>query len=101
MLECVAELVGRDTALTQEVEKRTRVDAPRASCHGNALERREPHRRVDRTSVEHRGDRAAAAEVADDEPRDGHLPGYPLDREAVESVAADSPLPPLCRHCIR
>ena len=40
------------------------------------------------------GHRAAGAEMADDEPRDRHLVGCPLHREAVEAVAADP-------HCSR
>ena len=55
--------------LAQQVEERARVDRARAGGHRHALERAEAHRRVDRAAVAHGRDRAAAAEVADDEAR--------------------------------
>ena len=39
--------------------------------------------------------------MADDEPLRAHLLGDPGDREAVEAVAPDSPLPPPRRHRVR
>ncbi len=93
VLERRVELVDAQAALAQEVEERARIDRARARRHRHALERGEAHGRVDRAAVQHGGHRAAAAEVADDEPRgDRHLlRDAPLHREPVEAVAADAP----------
>ena len=89
MLQRCIELVERD-AVAQEVEQCAGVDAAGAGSHRDALEWRESHRRIDGAAVAHRSDRAAAAEVADDEPGRGHLLGRPRDGQAVEAIAANA-----------
>ena len=68
MLERVVERVRREPVLAQHVDEGAGIDRAGAGRHRHALERAEAHRRVDRAPVEHGGDGAAAAEVADDEP---------------------------------
>ncbi len=68
------------------------VDRAGARRHRHALERAEPHGRVDGAAVENRGHRTAAAQVTDDEPRHGHLFRRPLHGEAVKAVTPDAPL---------
>ena len=97
-VQLVVERRRVDAALAQQVEERAGVDRAGARRHRHALERAEAHRRVDRAPVAHGRDRAAAAEVADDEPRHAHLLGAPLHRQAVEAVAADAPVAPALRH---
>ena len=94
----VVERVDPDAPLPQQVQHRAGVDRPGARVHRNALEWAEPHRRVHRAAVYHRGDGAAAAEVTDDdakpgpaEERGGAL-DTPLDGKAVKAVAAYSEL---------
>ena len=99
MLESVIEVVDAQV-MAQEVEERSGVDRARAGRHRDALERCEAHRRVDGTPVSNRRDRAAAAQVADHEARDGHLLARPLDREPMEAEAADSELAKLEREGI-
>ena len=55
--------------LAHEPQHEAGVDAARARRHDDPLERREPHRRVDRRAVGDRGERRAGAEVARDDPR--------------------------------
>ena len=93
VLERVVELVGRQAALAQEVEERARVDRARAGGHRHALERAEAHRRVDRAAVEHGRDRAAAAEVADDEPRHRAPAPRPTATESRGSRSGGCPTP--------
>ncbi len=92
LLERAVELVDGKAVLAQDVEERARVDGARACRHGHALERAEPHRRVDRAAVEHGCHRASSTEVADDESRRPHALGGPGHGETVEAVAADAPL---------
>ncbi len=88
--------------LTQEVHECARVDRPRPGRHRDALERAEPHRRVDRAAGADGSDRAAAAEMADDEPLGPQRAGDPLDGEPVEAVATDPPgLAPTLRDGVR
>ncbi len=91
-LERLLDRLEPEAAAAQQVQDDLDVDRPGPRRHRHALEGAEPHRRVDRAAVAHRGHRAAAAEVADDETRYAHLLGRPLHREAVEAEAPDSPL---------
>ena len=75
------------------------VDAARAGRHHQALERREPHRRVDRAPVRDRAQRGPGAEMTADDPQAGgrgaqhlrHAVRDPRVREPVKSVAANAP----------
>ena len=68
-LERALDLLERRASRAQEMQDDLGVDRARARRHRHAFERAEAHRRVDRPAVAHGGHRAAAAEVADDEPR--------------------------------
>ena len=92
MLERMVELVERDEAAPEQIEQRTGVDRPGARRHRHALERREPHRGVDRLSVPDGRHGAAAAEMADDEPLRPHARSGHGHRETVEPVAPDPPV---------
>ena len=76
----------------EEVQQRSGVDGARARRHGHALQRAEAHRRVDGAAVANGGHRAAAAQMADDEPGRRDALCGPLHGEAVEAVPADAPL---------
>ena len=92
MLERAVELVHREPCSRRRKIERARVDRAGAGRHRHALERREAHRRVDRAAVEHGCDRAASAEVADDEPLAPRTcSAAHCDGEAVEPVAANAP----------
>src|SRR3954471_2118341 len=71
----------------QQVEDDLDVDRARPGGHGHAFEWAEAHRRLDGAAVADGGDRAAAAEVANDEPRHTHPLGGPLHRQSLEAVA--------------
>ncbi len=92
VLERPAEFVGVEATRAQKVQDDLGVEGARAGRHRDAVERAEPHRRVDRVAVEDSRDRAAAAQVQNDEPRGRRPLGRPLHREAVEPVAPDAPL---------
>ena len=81
----VVDLVERGRAAAQQVEDRGRVERARARRHRHALERAESHGRVERAAVADGAHGAAAAEVADDQPRDRHLLGGPLHARGRES----------------
>ena len=94
------ELVDRRALLAQQVQEQPGVERARARAHHHALERREAHRRVDAAAVADRGQRAARAEVAGDQPQlvqrppeqvRGALRGV-LVVDAVEAVAAQPAL---------
>ncbi len=85
-------VVGRQAALAQQVEQRAGIDRSGARRHRDALERAEPHRRIDRGAVQNGRDRAAATEVARDDPRGIQLLDDRLHGDPVESVASDPPL---------
>ena len=105
MVEERAEVVGRRALLAQQVEDQPGVERPRARAHDHALERREAHRGVDAAAVADRGERAARAEVAGDQPQLVERPAEqvrgPVRRvlvvDAVEAVAAQPALEPLVR----
>ena len=94
VLESGVEVVDAQAVLAEEVDERSRVDGARAGGHRHALERGEAHRRVDRAPVEHGGHRAAAAQVADDDPRGVELRDDRLHGDPVEPVAAHAPVAP-------
>ena len=91
LVEHAVELVDGEAAIAQEVEERAGSTEPERVPIGNALERREAHRRVDGAAVPHGGDRAAAAEMADDEPRHVDLLRHPLRRRARGSRSGGRP----------
>src|SRR5215831_19249705 len=75
-----------------------RVDVARSGAHHEPFERREPHRRVDRTAVLDRRSRAAASEMQGDDRRARLGPArqgavaaeYRAVRDAVEAESADA-----------
>ena len=101
VLERCVELVDAQAALAKEVDERARVDRARTRGHGDALERAEAHRRVDRAPVEHCGHRAAAAQVAGHDPRGVELRDHRLHGDPVEPVAAHAPVAPGLRDRVR
>ncbi len=99
-MQLTIELIGAEAVLAEDVDQRARIDGTCAARHRDALERREAHRRVARTTVPNRGDGATAAQVADDEAKTlGRTTEKlrsplraPFDRQSVEAVPADSPV---------
>ena len=80
-----ARAAGRASAPGSTEPERVAIGTPSSG--------REAHRRVDRAAVEDRRDRAAAAEVADDEPRHrATRSAHDCDGEPVEAEAAHAPL---------
>src|SRR5262249_18316258 len=94
VLQGVVELVDGAAAFTQKVQEGARIDRAGTRCHRDSLERREPHGRVDRPPVADGGDRATAAQVADDQAGGGYALGSPLHREPVKAETADSGVVP-------
>ena len=67
MVEAVRELGGREAPVEEQPRHDARVDRAGPRPHHQALERRHAHRRLDRSTAVHSGDRAAAAQVRDDD----------------------------------
>ena len=101
VLESGVEVVDSQAVLPEEVDQGPRVDGAGAGGHRHAFERGEPHRRVDRAPVEHRGHRAAAAQVAGHDPRGVEPRDDRLHRDPVEPVAAHAPVAPALRNRVR
>ena len=89
LVEQVVEVVDRQPRPAREMEERRGIDVARPRAHHQALERREPHRRLHRASAVDRRDRRAVAEVEDDLP------------EVGEQVGRRTPRPPRSRTCAR
>ena len=107
----VGQFVERQKIVAEQPQHHARVERACTRAHHQALERSEAHRRPDRPAAVDRRDRAAAAEVRDDQPKASPdlgpsssrgAPHRPLDRQAVEAVAADAPFGvPLVRQGIQ
>ena len=105
-LQPVADLGERQAAVLRQPQDQARIHAARPRRHHQPLERREAHRRVDRSAVAHGGERCAGAEVAGDHAKATLRHGRELGRararvrvrQPVEPVPADAPPgPPGCR----
>ena len=101
VFERVLELCEPEPAGAQEVQHDLRVDRAGAGAIGTPSSGLKPIVVSTERPSQHGRDRAAAAEMADDEPWHRDLRGRPLHGEAVEAVAADAPfLAPALRHCV-
>ena len=85
----------------EQVEEDARIEVAGARAHHDAARRREPHRRVVRRAVHHRGHARAVAEVRDDgapQRLRAHGADHVFVRETVEAVATDPPRGEAARH---
>ena len=98
VLQDGGELLYVECSATQQVDENPGVDCARAGPHHQAVEWREAHRRPDRRPAGDGRDRAAAAEVGDDEleliyePAEelGGPANGPFHREPVEPEPSDA-----------
>ena len=66
LVEQIVDLVDAHAGVAREVDDHGGVDVAGARPHDEALERRQPHRGVDGSAVQHRRGRCPVAEVQHD-----------------------------------
>jgi hypothetical protein len=99
VIQCVFELLGRNSATELKVQEKSRIDGTASGAHHESFERRQAHGGVDGSAVSDCGDGRAASQMRDDHARAirgtvQHLHGTLSPVGVTQTVEPEPPKPP-------